>query len=247
MRLIVTSTRWRSGQLAAESLGACRAKAIESETTHLVRGAPLGGEVALDRVAVRESDQFLCGVQTSISRPISFPACLYRRGITVESPRVGGGFAPFPGQGERMAESTKTTISMITKALNALRICLCREPTAANTLSGERTLNLSFLGNSATRSAPIVLAGISMAGSLGCASINAFNRTTAAFLGIRARLIASCQGSTLSRANAERTLSPVPFRSSPIDAPRNSSNSGPMSGDSASWVISLPHPFHFAP
>jgi hypothetical protein len=46
-----------------------------------------------------------------------------------------------------------------------------------------------------------------------------------------ARLVASIQGSTSSRASAERTLSPVPFRSSQIDAPRNSSNSDPMSGD----------------
>jgi hypothetical protein len=82
-----------------------------------------------------------------------------------------------------MAESTKTTISMVTKALSAMRICLCREPTAAKTSSGERTFNLAFLGNSATRSAPTVLAGISIGGSLVSASINAFNRTTAAFPG----------------------------------------------------------------
>jgi hypothetical protein len=69
--------------------------------------------------------------------------------------------------------------------------------------------------------------------TLGSASINVFNRTTAAFRGIRARLVAPCQGSTLSRATAESTVSRVPFRSSPIDAPRNSSNSDRMSGDNA--------------
>jgi hypothetical protein len=67
-----------------------------------------------------------------------------------------------------------------------------------------------------------------MVPSFGGASINAVNRTTAASLGIRARLVASCQGSTLSRASAERTLRPVPFRSAPIGAQRNSSNSGPI-------------------
>ena len=68
-----------------------------------------------------------------------------------------------------------------------------------------------------------------------------------ASLGMRARLVASFQGSTSSRASAERTLSPVPFQSSPIDAPRNWSNSGPMSGDSAAWVMSVSDPLHASP
>src|SRR5579864_184742 len=68
-----------------------------------------------------------------------------------------------------------------------------------------------------------------------------------ASLGMRARLVASFQGSTSSRASAERTLSPVPFQSSPIDAPRNWSNSGPMSGDSAAWVMLVPDPLHASP
>ena len=50
------ATGWRSGQFAPESLGACRARAIESETTQPVRRASRG-EVALGRVAVWESDQ----------------------------------------------------------------------------------------------------------------------------------------------------------------------------------------------
>ena len=172
----------------------------------------------------------------------AFRACLYRRGTTVAalSARGANGFAQFPGPGERVAESTKTMNSMIPKALNAMRICVCREPTASKTLSGERTINLSFLGNSATRSAALILAGITPAGSSGSSSINAVNRRTAAALGIRARLAASCQGSTWSRASAERTLSPVPFRSSPTDAQRNSSNSGPMRGVRAAWVMSIP-------
>ena len=93
----------------------------------------------------------------------AFRACLYRRGTTVAalSARGANGFAPFPGPGERVAESTKTMNSMIPKALNAMRICVCREPTASKTLSGERTINLSFLGNSATRSAALALRPLS--------------------------------------------------------------------------------------
>jgi hypothetical protein len=64
-------------------------------------------------------------------------------------------------------------------------------------------------------------------------------------LGISARLVASCQGSTLSRASAERTLRPVPFRSAPIGAQRNSSNSGPMRTARAGWVTAIPDPFLF--
>jgi len=51
------ATRWRSGQLAAETLGACSAGPIGSETTQPVRHAPHRGEVALNWVAVQESDQ----------------------------------------------------------------------------------------------------------------------------------------------------------------------------------------------
>src|SRR3984957_3594913 len=91
------------------------------------------------------------------------------------------------------------------KALNTMRICVCRGPAGANRRTEERTLRLLLLGNSATKSAAIVV-GIPMVPSFGSASINAVNRTTAASLGIRARLVASCQGSTLSRASAERTL-----------------------------------------
>ncbi len=136
------------------------------------------------------------------------------------SPRAAAGFAPLPGPGDSMAASRKMANGIITKALNAMRMCVCPERTSANKLSWERTFNFSSLGNSATRSAAIVSPGILMAGSLGNASINAFNGTAAAFRGISARLVASCQGSTLSRANAERTVSPVPFRASPMDAQR---------------------------
>ena len=130
------------------------------------------------------------------------------------------------------------------KALNAMRICVCRGPAGANRLTEERTLRLLPLGNSATRS-PAIVAGVPMVPSFGSASINAVNRTTAASLGIRARLVASCQGSTLSRASAERTLRPVPFRSAPIGAQRNSSNSGPMRSARAERVTAIPDPFLF--
>src|ERR1700677_2647170 len=57
-----------------------------------------------------------------------------------------------------------------------------------------------------------------------------------------ARLVASCQGSTLSRASAERTLKPVPFRSEPIGA-QMASNSGPTRSARAGWITATPDPF----
>jgi hypothetical protein len=76
------------------------------------------------------------------------------------------------------------------KALSAMRVRACRRPAGAKTLTEERTLSLLPLGNGATRSAAIVV-GIPMVPPFGGASINAVNRTTAASLGIRARLVAS--------------------------------------------------------
>ncbi len=64
------------------------------------------------------------------------------------------------------------------------------------------------------------------------------SRSIACSPGMRARLTASFQGSTSSRANAETTLSNGPFRSSPIDANKKSSNSRPRRGVSAAWVMS---------
>jgi hypothetical protein len=125
-----------------------------------------------------------------------------------------------------------------------MRIYVFRGLARANRLTEERTLTLLSLGNSARRSAAIVVE-IPIVPSFGSASINAVNRTTAASLGISARLVASCHGSTLSRASAERTLRPVPSRSPPIGAQRNSSNSGPMRSARAGWVTAIFDPFSF--
>ncbi len=111
---------------------------------------------------------------------------------------------------------------------------MVRRPPAATPNASK----LLLLGNSATRSAATVLAGISAVGSSGSAVISSVSRCVAAAFGIRPRLAASCQGSTPSLASAEITLRVVPFRSSPIDAQRNLSNSGPMRGASAACVMS---------
>ena len=208
--------------------------------------------MAFDRAAVRERSAFsikATEIQSSVcsSRPSSSEQCLYRRGITVVASYARGdsGSLPIPGPTGITAEIAKTIRVIMAKALSAMRIRACRRPAGANTLTEERTLRLSPLGNSATRSAAIVV-GIPIVPSSGSASINAVNRTTAASLGISARLFASCQGSTSSRASAERTLSPVPFRSAPIGAQRNSLNSGPMRSARAGWVTAIPDPFLLA-
>ena len=64
-------------------------------------------------------------------------------------------------------------------------------------------------------------------GASGSASIKHVNICLAACIGIRASSDASRQGSRSSRANAERTLSSIPFFSSPIGANRKASNSDP--------------------
>jgi hypothetical protein len=123
-----------------------------------------------------------------------------------------------------------------------MRICVCRGPAGANKRTEERTLTQLSLGNSARRS-PAIVVEIPMVPSFGSAPINAVNRTTAASL-VQGS-VASCHGSTLSRASAERTLRPVPFRSPPIGAQRNSSNSGPMRSARAGWVTAIFDPFPF--
>ena len=130
--------------------------------------------------------------------------------------------------------------TIITKALNAMRICVCPERTAANECQGN---GHSISRPTATvqrnrRQSPRRKINGSLAGQRVDQCIQPYyGRTPAAF---ERRLLVPCQGSTSSRANAESTVSPVPFRSSPIDAPRNSSNSDPMSGDSAAWSYRYP-------
>jgi hypothetical protein len=69
-------------------------------------------------------------------------------------------------------------------------------------------------------------------------AIKDVTRRFAAVFGIRARSAASRQGSMSSRAKAERTLSSIPFFSSPIGANRNASNSDPRVNFFEGCVIS---------
>ena len=62
-------------------------------------------------------------------------------------------------------------------------------------------------------------------GASGSASIKDVNLSSAAWLGICASSAASSQGSRPKRARAERTLSSIPFFSSPMGAKRKASNS----------------------
>src|SRR5208337_627228 len=64
-------------------------------------------------------------------------------------------------------------------------------------------------------------------GASGSAAIRDVNLWLVAALGIRANSVASRHGSTPIRANAERTLSTMPFFSSPIGANRKALNSDP--------------------
>jgi hypothetical protein len=69
---------------------------------------------------------------------------------------------------------------------------------------------------------------------------NAFNRTTAAFLGIRARLICFLPGIDIEPGERGKGRgSPVPFRASPIDALRIR-GTPTKSGDSAAWSYHYP-------
>ena len=102
-------------------------------------------------------------------------------------------------------------------------------PIPSNALSGA-VLELARRGRRATKPAAIVSGSRCIDGSLGSNAINEANLAAAVTPGSLANLAASCQGSTSSRASAERTLSRIPFISSPSGANRKSSNSGPSRG-----------------
>ena len=75
----------------------------------------------------------------------------------------------------------------------------------------KRTVGSTPRGRSAIRRAAMVATGRCAEDSSGSVAIKAANLCVAASLGNRASLAASCQGSTSSRASAERTLSSFPF------------------------------------
>ena len=122
-------------------------------------------------------------------------------------------------------------------------------PVPSNVLRGGIS-TLARRGKSATSRAAIVPGSrpadaSSGDGPSGSASINEANRLVAVAAGNPANSAASCQGSMSSRANAERTLSSMPFLSSPIGANRKSSNSGASGEIEAECVIATTEPCRF--
>ncbi len=80
-------------------------------------------------------------------------------------------------------------------------------------------------GKRATRRAAIVPESNSVDGLPGSDVINAASLSVAIFPGASVNLAASCQGSRSNRASADRTVSGMPFLSSPTGANRKASNS----------------------
>ena len=185
--------------------------------------------------------------QTHPCRRMRFRAVSIGAASLLRSRRRGGagGFALFPGLAEKFAEIAQTISIITAKALGAKSTRVSRKPGTANALFEERTSGALSFGNNATRSTALIPDGMALAGAYGqrldqlaqpgCSGVPRHARKTCGFL----------PGIDVEPRSAERTLSPVPFRSSPIDAPRNLSNSGPMSGDSAAWAISaIPFALH---
>src|ERR1700751_2530144 len=111
--------------------------------------------------------------------------------------------------------------------MTALR--LATAPTPDN-VSRDGTLELAPRGKSAIKGAAIVPVSRRADDPSGNAAISEANLRVEVFPGNRASSAASSQGSTSRRANAERTLSGVPFLSSPIVANRTSTSDLRTSG-----------------
>jgi len=94
-------------------------------------------------------------------------------------------------------------------------------------------------GKSATKQVATALGSRCACGLSGNDEIKVVILPAAASLGIRAKAAAYCHGSTSSRANAERTVSSIPFFSSPMGANRKSSNSDSRRESEAEPVISV--------
>src|ERR1700691_1751080 len=98
---------------------------------------------------------------------------------------------------------------------------------APGNMSRDEIFDLARRGKSAIKRLAIVPRSGCVDGPPGNSAINKTNLRIAASRGNRANSLASCQGSTSDRASAERTLSSIPFLSSPIGANRKLSNSDP--------------------
>ncbi len=114
---------------------------------------------------------------------------------------------------------------------------LVTAPTPADP-SREGTLKLARRGKSAIKRAAIVPGSRCADGLSGNAAISADSLRVAVSPGNRDSSAASSQGSTSCRTKAERTLSSVPFLSSPIVANRKLSNSDPSTETQVDRVMS---------
>jgi hypothetical protein len=112
--------------------------------------------------------------------------------------------------------------------------------------SGE-ALEFSRRGNKAIRRAAIVRGSGCPGGRSGSAAINEVIFSVAASADMRENLAASAQGSTSDRANAERTLSSIPFFSSPIGANRKASNSDRRRETEAECIVAITGPDRLCP
>ena len=110
--------------------------------------------------------------------------------------------------------------------------------TTAAAIIGVVTREVARRGRSAIRRAAIVLKSRFPRAPSGSAASNDSRRRVADAAGNLANLAASCQGSSSSRASADRTLSNIPLPSSPIGANRKLSNSVPRNAGDAVRVIS---------
>ena len=110
---------------------------------------------------------------------------------------------------------------------------------APKQLRADAMEEISARGRSAIRRSAIVPGCNLVDGASGSAAIKDVNLWFAAFLGIRVNSAASCQGSTSDRANAERTLSTMPFFSSSTGAKTKATNSDPSWAEATGSLMSI--------
>ena len=144
--------------------------------------------------------------------------------------------------GERLAvahcaPTIATTIIRMSKTRQRIARELNPAPPAVN-CSPDPDDERAPRGRSAISLAATVSGSSGASDEISSPAIKDVTRRFAAAFGIRASSAASRQGSISSRANAERTLSSIPFFSSPIGAIRNASNSDPRVNFFKGCVIS---------
>jgi len=161
------------------------------------------------------------------------------RHIVGASLRAAAVFAPLPCPGNRMAESRKWVNTIINEGAQRHEDMRLPRANFREQIVRERTPNFSSHGNSATKSAAIARQEYQwLARWAACRSMCSTVRRRRPRHSCEARC--SLPGIDIEPGNAEITVSRVPFRSSPIDAPRNSLNSYRMSSDNAAWSCRYP-------